>query len=105
MARRLARLGPPTGEIPSPPERKTPPTPNLPQQMPPEMLKRFEQVRQRLMDELAAQDEWEEQRMERIRGMVGRNGLGPARTDNKVVAEGAEAGPASMEMACAFVTG
>ncbi len=61
------------------------------------MLERLEQVRQRLMGELAAQ-EGDEERMERIRGMVGRHGLGPARTDNMDVAKSAEAGPASMNM-------
>ncbi len=99
MARRLARMGPPTMTIPSPPERKTPPTPNQPQEMPPETLERLEKVRQRLINELAAQEEWDKQKMERIRGMVGRHGLGPARTDKESIAEGAEAGPASMDVA------
>ncbi|ERF72143.1 hypothetical protein EPUS_02934 [Endocarpon pusillum Z07020] len=99
MARRLARQGAPTMTIPSPPERKTPPTPLLPQQVPPDMLERLEHIRQKQINELAEQEIWHKEMMERVRGMVGRNGLGPNRTDNEDVAEGAEAGPASTEMA------
>lgn len=54
---------------------------------------------QRQINELVEQENWEKERMERIRGMVGRHGLGPARTDNQGESEGAEAGPASTEMA------
>ncbi|KAF7512613.1 hypothetical protein GJ744_000874 [Endocarpon pusillum] len=99
MARRLARQGPPTRTIPSPPERNDTPIPELPQRPPPEMLERLERNRQRQINRLADREIWHKEMMERVRGMVGRNGLGPARTDNEGVAEGAEAGPASTEMA------
>lgn len=99
MARRLASLGPPTLTIPSPPRRKSPPIPNLPQPTPPEILERLEHIRQRQLNEMAEREIWRKDMKERVRGMVGRNGLGPSRIDNEDVAENAEAGPASMEMA------